>query len=308
MSDLISTLRARTQESNARNEDLRTRLKSFESRLQEAAGESNLTGNSEPCTLQVYGDDDSYYGYLTFHGALQIAYRTTEDDLSDHYKEVERTYSVKDIDDCDPVWLRALAVPKVMDSLAASLISSVDTSIADTVRGAQTVDEAANLPLQQLSGGLIDAATRLSFGDVIEQWKEAQSALVTNPIDATTRASSLIETLCKHILHMEHIPLPSSETIQPLFAAASRSLTLGPEQQSTNDLRDIMQAMKSLVAAIGALRTHAGTAHGRGPGHQPISLRGARMAVNTAGVLATFLMDSLLAQSQNPQATTPPIL
>jgi hypothetical protein len=43
------------------------------------------------------------------------------------------------------------------------------------------------------------------------------------------------------------------------------------------------------------LRTHAGTAHGSVADRHEITFSEARLAVNSAGVLATFMMESLLA-------------
>jgi hypothetical protein len=135
MSDLISILRARSQERQARDEELRTRLKELETLLREAAGDKAVHGSSENCTLQEYGDGDYYYGYLAFDGSLHIAYRTTEDDLTAEAEPYGRTFHVTDIETCEPVWLRALATPSVMDSLATSLIANFDAEIAASVRG-----------------------------------------------------------------------------------------------------------------------------------------------------------------------------
>jgi hypothetical protein len=128
--------------------------------------------------------------------------------------------------------------------------------------------------------------------------------LGVDPPDATTRASSLIETLCKHILAAKGVPFPNKESIQPLYGAAVRTLSLAPEQQITDDLRAIAGAINTLVVGIGALRTHAGSAHGKAPRHQPITFSQARLAVNAAGVLATFLMDTLSAETASSSAPT----
>ena len=47
MSDLISKLRARAKESEARNEELRNRLKEFDTLLRDAVGERDVHGRSE---------------------------------------------------------------------------------------------------------------------------------------------------------------------------------------------------------------------------------------------------------------------
>jgi hypothetical protein len=122
-----------------------------------------------------------------------------------------------------------------------------------------------------------------------------------DPPDATTRASSLIETLCRHILDAKGKPLPNNEDLQHLYRAAVRELSLSPEQQRTDDLRAIAGGMNTVVIGVGTLRTHAGTAHGRGPRDQPITFTQARLSVNAAGILATYLMDTL--SEKMPPAT-----
>ena len=62
--------------------------------------------------------------------------------------------------------------------------------------------------------------------------------------------------------------------------------------------------MNTLVVGVGALRTHAGSAHGKVPGQQPITFSQARLAVNAAGVLATFLMDTLIAETTSSSRPT----
>ena len=150
MSDLITTFRARVEEREARDEELRSRLKEFDTLLQEAAGKRDVPGNSVRCNLEEYGDGECSYGYLTFQGTLQVAYRTTEDDFSDYHGGPESQFRLTELDKCEPVWLRALAVPKVMDSLVTSLISKLETDIADSARGVRSVEAAAKLPSREL--------------------------------------------------------------------------------------------------------------------------------------------------------------
>ena len=257
-------------------------------------------GRSQNCMLEPYGDDDAYYGYLFFDEDLRVAYRTREDDvmLAFEKEPSEPTYSVTSLDKCSPVWLRALAGLTVIESLLANINDGLEAALSATAAGVRTLSTTANLPSRDLDAGLVDAAKKLNFGDVIQQWQEAQSALGVDPQEAATRACRLLETLCKHILHTKGRPLPGDESIQPLYKIASQSLTLSPEQQSSDDLRAIGSGMITLVKNIGALRTHASTAHGTRPNSVPITFSQARLAVNAAGVLATFLMDAMLQQTK----------
>jgi hypothetical protein len=306
MSDPISKLHSMTSEIRAQEHELRAKFKDLEQRLKDAAGGYSIRGQSENCTLETYGDDDAYYGYVYFdETGLSVAYRTREEDtqiaLSDY--PWEGTYSEKSLDKCSPVWLRVLSAPKILESLLASINTTVEEELNATAASIQALSATANVPLRDLDKGLVEAAKKLNFGAVIQHWQDAQAALGVEPPDATTRASSLIETLCKHILDAKKISFPNNESIQRLYGAAARALYLAPEQQAA-DLKTIAGGINTMVSGIGALRTHAGTAHGRGPSNQPITFSQARLAVNAAGVLATFLMDAMLIQTQPEQSVT----
>ena len=305
MSDLIDKVRGLTAQVKARDEQLRGHFEELGRQLKDASAGYNIRGESENCLLEAYGDDDAYYGYLFFKDEMTVAYRTRDDDmeLASSNEPWEPIYSVQKLDECSPVWLRALASPKIIESLLTSIHARLYQALSATAAGVQNLSAAANLPLRDLEASLIDAATKLSFDDVIKQWQEAQSAL--DPADATTRASRFVETLCKHILDAKGKTLPRDQNIQNLYKAASNALLLAPEQQSSIDLKTIGGGMITLTNGIGALRTHAGTAHGTGPNSQPITFSQARLAVNSAGVLATFLMDTLLAQERAPPTSAP---
>ncbi len=302
MTDPISRLRGLTSEIKGKELELRAHFSALEQSLRDASGGYSVCGQSEKCILEPLDEDDAYYGYLFFsEDKLAVAYRTREDDMElaispDPWKE--GVYSTKKISECDLVWLRSLSAPTVAASLHTSITTRQEEELAAIDAAIQTLSATANLPLRDVDKGLVDAAKKLNFDAVIQHWKDAQTALGVDPPDATTRASSLIETLCKHILTARKVSIPQTETIQHLYRAAAKTLSLALDKHTTDDLKAIANGMTALVGGIGALRTHAGTAHGRVPGHQPITFSQARLAVNVAGVLATFLMDSLIAETE----------
>jgi hypothetical protein len=304
MTDPISTLRARVNESDTRNEELRTRLKEFETLLRDAVGDRYVSGSSKQCTFEVYGDNDYYYGYLTFNGALRVAYRNTEEDAIDLHEQSEPTYSLKDLDDCYPVWLRALAVPEIMNSLAGSLISTFEADIAATVEGVKTVEAVANLPFRELETGIAEVATKVGYVMVLEQWQKAQAALAFDPAEALTRASQLIETLCKHIIESNGQKVKPKADLKDLYKAAINCLSLSPDPKTSLILKSLNTGLVTVVQNVGALRNHASIAHGTSVSSHPLTLSQARVAVNSAGVLANFLMDAALANGLAGAANT----
>jgi hypothetical protein len=302
----LSTLRGLSSELQARDEELRAIFKRLETRINEASNGRRVRGQSENCMLEAYGDDEAYYGYLFFEDELLVAYRTSEDDMEMALERepYEPTYSVKSVADCSPAWLRVLSAPRIFESLLTSINEGLKATVTASTEGVRTLSAIANLPFSDLDNSLVDVAKKLDFGDVILQWHEAQSALGVDAPDATTRACRLIETVCKHILHAKGKPLPADQSIQDLYKSVGQSLILSPELQHSTDLRAMGAGMITLVMSIGALRTHAGTAHGTTPGTRPISFSQARLAVNAAGMLATFLMDTLIAQATAETAAT----
>lgn len=301
MGDPINTLRGLCDESRARDEELRAGFKQLESRLAEASAGLQISGRSDNCSLERYGDDEATYGYLYFEDAgLRVAYRSTENDLVESWNDSsDPTFSIQSLDKCKPVWLRALASPPLMQSLIYSITEAVRASVAANYEAVHVLAATVNLPTRSLESAFVDAAEKLNFGVVLQDWRDAQSALGIDAADAATRACRLLETLCKHVLQTQNQPMPADQTIQKLFKPAVRSLKLSPDQQSSEDLRAVASGMFSAVQGIGALRTHAGTAHGSTADRYEITFSEARLAVNSAGVLATFMMETLLASSHS---------
>jgi hypothetical protein len=300
MSDMMNTLRARKKEREARNDQLRTILREFEARLRDAAGEKDVHGRSEQCVLEEYGDGDGYYGFLTFDGKLQVAYRSTEDDFNDLHNDdlhpgAEPTFTVIDLERCHPVWMRELADQKIMDSLGTNLSSHLESDIAATVKGVKSVEEAANLPLRELEVEIAEVSAKLGYPKVQEQWQKAQEALAIDPAQALTRAYQLIETVSKHILHTKSIETTGNPDLPVLFKAAARCLGLSSDPTALQALKTINKGLSSVVFGVAALRNQASISHGTAPASQPVTLSQARLAVNAAGVLATYLLDALIA-------------
>jgi hypothetical protein len=72
----------------------------------------------------------------------------------------------------------------------------------------------------------------------------------------------------------------------------SRSSAALGKPSLENDIRQVLGGLTSVVKGIGALRTHAGDAHGREKGYRRIDTRIARFAINAASSIALFLIDT----------------
>ncbi|MBL6432334.1 MAG: abortive infection family protein, partial [Alphaproteobacteria bacterium] len=78
-------------------------------------------------------------------------------------------------------------------------------------------------------------------------------------------------------------------------------LNLAPNQHTEEPIKAILGGAMHLVNGIGTLRNRLSDSHGRG-GKLPVkpSPRHANLAVNTAGAVATFLVETLRERQARP--------
>ena len=120
---------------------------------------------------------------------------------------------------------------------------------------------------------------------------------MTHPEDAVTAACSLIESVCRSILAELELPMPAKKDIDGLIKSVQEPLGLSPARSDfpteiEADVRQVLGGLTSVAKGIGALRTHAGDAHGV-KSRAMLTPRGVVFASNTdpSGVfmLAFFL-------------------
>lgn len=76
-----------------------------------------------------------------------------------------------------------------------------------------------------------------------------------------------------------------------------RLLGLSPDrtdldQSVANDVRAILGGLATVIQGTGALRTHAGDAHGREKGFARVDARIGRLSVHAASTTALFLIET----------------
>lgn len=125
------------------------------------------------------------------------------------------------------------------------------------------------------------------------EFERAISQLERDPHAAITAASSIIEATCKCYIETfdRDLEMPGSQTIVPLWRVVQAHLGLNIDRTLEDDERRVLQGLSSIVDGIGALRTHIGSAHGRGLRPPIIAVPEARLAVNAAHTLVTFIIE-----------------
>jgi len=134
-----------------------------------------------------------------------------------------------------------------------------------------------------------------SYGEnyIHDEWKKLLERKGTDHEGAITSARSLIETTCKHILEELGIEVSRKENDLPaLYKMVAKALNLSPNQHSEQIFIQILSGCNSVIEGLGALRNDLGDSHGKGKLHVKPSKRHADLAINLAGTMTTFLLET----------------
>ncbi len=143
--------------------------------------------------------------------------------------------------------------------------------------------------------GLDDVSEALStFGadSVRTVWEKALERRSTDPEGAITVARTLLETVCKHILDEAEVEYADDADLPRLYKLTATSLNLAPDQHSEQVFKQILGGCSAVVEGLGAVRNRLSDSHGKGKKAAKPSARHAQLAVNLAGAMATFLVES----------------
>lgn len=159
------------------------------------------------------------------------------------------------------------------------------------------VNEIASLPSHSAAPHLQKMSAEWTLDTVDLEVVRAQENVEKDPEAAITAASSMIESVCRSILLGRGLDLPKQMDIRTLYKEVREPLGLSPDKAGIDteieaDVRTILSALGNTIQGIGALRTHAGTAHGRERGFRRIDPRIARLAVNSAFAVVLFLIET----------------
>lgn len=158
--------------------------------------------------------------------------------------------------------------------------------------------------LQYRLGGVITSggmAPSKTLGELIKgrdmpaihrEFDRAMETVESKPRDAVSAASNILESIFKIYIEDNNLKMPDKQDLQPVFKVVRADLGLEPGNVEDQDLQRIISGIFSIVDGIGALRTHAGSAHSEGRKSYKLEPRHARLAVNSAHTIATFVMET----------------
>jgi hypothetical protein len=139
---------------------------------------------------------------------------------------------------------------------------------------------------------------------VASAWNKALQRSTNDPEGAVTAARTLLETVCKHILDdfasgAGAASYGSYDDLPKLYGSVAKALNLAPSQHTEDVFKQILGGAFGVVQGIGALRNRVGDAHGQGRRSVKIQSRHAALAVNLAGTMATYLVETHVARASN---------
>ena len=137
-----------------------------------------------------------------------------------------------------------------------------------------------------------DALLSFDSDGVHAVWAKAIERRKSDPEGAITVARTLLETVTKRILDEMGQAYSEKDDLPKLYGAAAKTLNLAPNQHSQEAVKSILGGAMTLVNGIGTLRNKLSDSHGRGGLPVKPSPRHASLAVNTAGAIATFLVET----------------
>ncbi|MEJ6396998.1 abortive infection family protein [Yoonia sp. 208BN28-4] len=159
------------------------------------------------------------------------------------------------------------------------------------------IAEIAGLPSHSSMPHLRQLSEEWTLDSLDREITRAIESLDKDPEAALTAACAMLESVCRSILVKRPPGLPKKMDIKSLYYAVREPLGLSPSKEIGDteieaDVRAILSGISNTVSGIGALRTHAGTAHGREKGFRRIDPRIARLAVNSASSISIFLVET----------------
>ena len=133
---------------------------------------------------------------------------------------------------------------------------------------------------------------------VYRVWMKALDRRSSDPEGAITSARTLLESVCKHILERNQRTYSQASDLPALYYEAAQALALAPNQQTSETMKRMLGSCQQVVNTLGELRNRVGDAHGTGGQSAAPASRHASLAVNLAGAMAMFLVETSQAQAQ----------
>ncbi len=221
--------------------------------------------------------------------------------LSKQAKALEWLRTTNKNQDIDPIDVVGRIIETYMEELIEPNDFRFEIKTKDRERLQKTL---AQSELQYVKGGKIVGALGIPSRTLEEfirdkdsssieaEFQRALTNVESNPREAVSAASNILESLCKVYIEEEGLEKPAKQDLKPVWAIVRKHLGLDPSNIEDQDLQTILTGMIAVVEGIGALRTHASSAHGAGKKSYKIEPRHARLAIHAAHTVTLFVLET----------------
>ncbi|MFK5997098.1 MAG: abortive infection family protein [Rhodobacterales bacterium] len=142
-----------------------------------------------------------------------------------------------------------------------------------------------------------DVLSKYDGEGVQSAWAKALNRRSSDPQGAITSARTLLEEVCKHILEENSKQNLEKWDLPRLYSETSKLLNLAPSQYTEEVFKRILGGCQTVVENLGGLRNKIGDAHAQGRKPVKPAPRHAALAVNLAGSMSLFLIETWLEQN-----------
>ncbi|MGA8744582.1 MAG: abortive infection family protein [Solirubrobacterales bacterium] len=150
----------------------------------------------------------------------------------------------------------------------------------------ESFDEA---PIDELVTG---QAEELNAASIERTWAKALDRRESDPEGAITLSRTMLESVCKTILDDREVDYKERDDLPKLYKNVSASLGIAPSDHTEEQFKAILGACTTVVHELGSLRNRVSDSHGPGRVVYNPAPRHAALAVNLAGSMALFLMQT----------------
>lgn len=166
--------------------------------------------------------------------------------------------------------------------------------------------------LQYIVGGIISdgrASQSKSLKELIKdrnapaieaEFNRALENVNVNPREAVSAASNILESICKTYIDEQGLVMPQNQDLQNVWKVVRKDLGFDPGSKEDDDVKRILSGVLSVVDGIGALRTHASSAHGQGKQIYNLQPRHARLAIHSSHTIALFILETWAGKEKQP--------
>jgi hypothetical protein len=243
---------------------------------------------------------DSLFMYAGASGDPPVA--------SKHAKALEWLRKTNKDENIDPLDVIGRLIENYMEEEISSSDFIFEVKTKDREKLQKTL---AQCELQYVRGGKIVGALGIPSRTLEEfirdkdsssieaEFQRALTNVESNPREAVSAASNILESLCKVYIDEEGLEQPAKQDLKPVWAIVRKHLGFDPSGVEDQDLQTILSGMIAVVEGIGALRTHASSAHGAGKKGYKIEPRHARLAIHAAHTVTLFVLETWRKRKQS---------